>query len=220
MSATMSMTNIMRHTPGGTACGSLEELNMFENPWAPLLPQPAEAPNQLSKPAQTLRFLNFTNPDQSRSKSNRRLVRSVASKYSGRPLQAQKDKDKGKEKEKERGRREEREKEKEKEKEREKEKQTETPHKENATTAPKFLKEKEHTRASLTGVFSSDGVGHPFSKIRKQPSGRRNSLVVSPTKFKSASGDPFGVFPAKAAPKEIGLVSSCRLSRSECQVSR
>lgn len=216
----MSMTNIMRHNPRGTACGSLDELNMFENPWAPLLPQPAEAPSQLSKPAQTLRFLNFTNPDQSRSKSNRRLVRSVASKYSGRPLQAHKDKDKGKDKEKERGRGEEREKDKEKvkEKEQEKEKQTETTHKENTTAAPKFRKGTEHTRASLTGVFSSDGVGHPFSKIRKQPSGRRNSLVVSPTKFKSASGDPFGVFPVKAASKEMGLVSSCRLPCSKCQI--
>lgn len=46
-------------------------------------------PSAETKPA-PLRFVNFTNPDQCKSNSNRKLVRSTASKSSGRPLEVQK----------------------------------------------------------------------------------------------------------------------------------
>lgn len=59
-------------------------------PKTPAFLRQKAAPNAESRPTQTLRFVNFTNPEQCKSNKNRRLVRSTASKSSGRPLEAQK----------------------------------------------------------------------------------------------------------------------------------
>lgn len=142
-----------------------------------------QRPTSTVEPKHTLlRFVNITNPDQCKSNPNRKLVRSIASKSSGRPLDAHKAK------------------------------KAARPRAQKPRPSGSLAGTYSSDGADLPFVkvkqkASAEKCLPTMSSDKKEP--EKCLPVMSLEKFEAASCDPFKVYPSDYTSLGVNLVGSC-----------